>query len=105
MMDNAHEPGMSSAKVSDTPRAQRLGWNIARDALVNAGAGGTCVLHMPPGSAPTEVDELTARGWVVHQLSDWPELTRFAREFSRQKFEFARAPRERRGGEGYGSRP
>jgi hypothetical protein len=104
MMDNAHEPGMRSTKASDTPRAQRLGWSIARDALVNAGAGGTCVLHMPPGSAPGEVDELTARGWAVHQLSDWPELTRFAREFSRQKFEFARGPRRRRGGEGYGSR-
>jgi hypothetical protein len=44
------------------------------------------VLHMPQTQPVEEVAELVKRGWAVHRLTDWPELIRFAREFSQQKF-------------------
>jgi hypothetical protein len=84
MLDNAHE---NWGKKNETPLAQRQGWQIARESLCNAGGGGTCVLHMPRTQNVKEIAELEARGWAVHRLNDWPELTRFAREFSKQKFD------------------
>jgi hypothetical protein len=84
MLDNAHENGGKKLK---TPLHQRQGWQIAKAALENAGGGGTCVLHMPRTQHVKEIAELEARGWAVHRLNDWPELTRFAREFSQQKFD------------------
>jgi len=84
MLDNAHE---NRGRKNSTPLHQRQGWQIAKAALENAGGGGTCVLHMPQTQHVEQIAELEARGWAVHRLNDWPELTRFAREFSQQKFD------------------
>jgi hypothetical protein len=86
MLNNTHKPELGAHK-NKTQEDLRTGWRIAEDALKYAGGGGTCVLHMSQTSHKDEVSELEACGWAVHRLNDWPELTRFAREFSKEKFE------------------
>lgn len=85
MLDNSHDP-VARAGNKTTPRELRPGWQIAEESLRYAAGGGTCVLHMPQTQPVEEVAELVKRGWAVHRLTDWPELIRFAREFSQQKF-------------------
>jgi len=63
------------------------GWNIARDALVNAGGGGTYVLNMPADEAVEQVAHMRADGWKVHSVRDWEELIGFARAFARAIYE------------------
>jgi hypothetical protein len=90
MLSNVHEHAILGGPKQN-------GWTIAGQSLTNAGGGGTCVLHMNGGTdKPQEVTQLEAQGWNVHRLSDWEELVRFAREFSRQKFEVARTAKARK---------
>jgi hypothetical protein len=73
------------------------GFAIARQSLARAGGGGTLVLNLF-----AEIDQLAGKnftgskqilrardeqGWHVHRVSSWEELTAFAREFSRLKYE------------------
>lgn len=81
MLENPHRQMKHEGRATDE------GWSIARDALMNAGGGGTCVLNMPRQWRDGDVDRLVAQGWSVHRLYDWEELVAFAREFSRQRFD------------------
>jgi hypothetical protein len=85
MLDNNHEPASRESNKT-TPLQLRPGWQIAEESIRCAGGGGTCVLHMSPTQRVSEIAELEQRGWAVHCLNDWPEVVRFARDFSRQKF-------------------
>ena len=73
---------------------------IAREALARAGGGGTLVLNLPetwekiaaagnawPQGLKQIVRARDEQGWHVHRVSTWEQLTVFAREFARMKYE------------------
>jgi len=72
----------------------RLGWDVARDALHQAGAGGTIVLELPAYTRDSRwsqnvtgyVQRLHADGWNVSIVSSMEELIEFARRFARAKY-------------------
>ena len=86
-------PRAAASSGEDAGRPLTQGWEIARAALANASGGGTCVLNLPPGHSVPDALRLEAQGWAVHRVADWDELVRFARDFSRQRFERAAARR------------
>ena len=64
------------------------GWEIARQALIKAGGGGTYVLNMQPYDYFSEqIQRMKDDGWNVHFVSDWSELVAFARAFSKENYE------------------
>ncbi|WP_414660502.1 VWA domain-containing protein [Horticoccus sp. 23ND18S-11] len=80
------------------------GWDVAAMALGQARGGGTLVLNLPENwSAVTTAGHAYARiaqardemGWNVHAVSSWPDLVKFARDFSRRKFGDLDGERER----------
>jgi hypothetical protein len=70
----------------DQQHEGRLGWEIARDAVTQARAGGTYALNMPRDWEPKKVARMRADGWQVHSVQDWEDLVQFARAFSRAHF-------------------
>jgi hypothetical protein len=64
------------------------GWEIMGEALEKAGGGGTCLLNIPSsqGAAP-QVEQLRKTGWNVSLVSNQTEMTRFAMEFARLKYD------------------
>lgn len=78
----------------DRDEKENSGWDVAASALARAGAGGTLVLNVNPAwDSPKSVgpyaDLRRARdaGWQIHAVRSWPELERFARDFSRRTYE------------------
>src|SRR5207248_635264 len=69
----------------------------ARDALANAGTGGTLVLNLwrDPAEIP-ELGQAQADGWRVHRVRDWEELVAFASAFSKSAYEQERVDAARR---------
>ena len=65
----------------------RLGWDVAKRALEQAGGGGTYVLNLPGKWPAKETERMKGDGWAVHRIFNWEELVRFAREFSQAKYE------------------
>jgi hypothetical protein len=63
------------------------GFVIAREALARAGGGGTLVLNLPETWDRAIVRARDEQGWHVHRVSSWEQLTVFAREFARMKYE------------------
>ena len=65
------------------------GWNLARQALLAAGGGGTYVLNIPNrrGHGGEKIARMEEDGWRVHLVSDWEELVAFARAFAREQYE------------------
>jgi hypothetical protein len=71
----------------DSKAGERLGWTVAKEALQKAQGGGTYVLNLP-GTWPAEkAGRMKSDGWAVHRIFNWEELIKFAREFSRAKYE------------------
>src|SRR5262249_53574987 len=52
----------------DQQHEGRLGWEIARDAVTQARAGGTYALNMPRDWEPKKVARMRADGWQVHSV-------------------------------------
>jgi hypothetical protein len=70
----------------DQPYQKRLGWDVAREAVANARAGGTYALNMPASWEPKKIARMQADGWQVHSVQDWEELVAFARAFSKTHY-------------------
>jgi hypothetical protein len=78
----------------DSQSKQRLGWDVAREALELAGGGGTFVLELPEQVRGSKWSQNTAgylgriaeMGWNVSIVSSMEELIAFARQFSRGRF-------------------
>ncbi|MFC1857593.1 VWA domain-containing protein [Thermodesulfobacteriota bacterium] len=68
--------------LDDTPR----GWQIARQSLDIAGGGGTFILHQVRPDHPQAL-RLREDQWDIYGLDEWESLIRFARIFSRKKYE------------------
>ena len=72
----------------------RLGWDVAREALHQSGAGGTMVLELPDYTRDSEWSQNTKQycqrlvdeGWNVSIVSSMDQLVAFARQFSRQQY-------------------
>jgi hypothetical protein len=78
----------------DSQSKQRLGWDVAREALELAGGGGTFVLELPEQVRSSRwsqntagyLDRIGEMGWNVSIVSSMEELIAFARQFSRGRF-------------------
>ena len=70
----------------DEHRKGELGWDVAREAVAQAGGGGTYVLQMPPDWEPERIARMGADGWQVHCVRSWDDLVAFARAFSRAHY-------------------
>ena len=91
-MLNATEKGLNDYR-DRTAGGGPLGWDVAEQALAEAGGGGTIVLDMedpgPPEPGPDvagrgqAVARLRAQGWDVYFVRDRAELVAFARDFAR----------------------
>lgn len=66
------------------------GWDIARDAVIAAGGGGTFVLEIL-GRNPL-MKRMEDIGWNVHTVNTREELVRFAQAFSRTHYEQKKGP-------------
>jgi len=63
------------------------GWKIAQEALNTAGAGGTLALNFFSSYVQTAIfEKMERQGWRIFPVTNWEELTAFAREFSQQKY-------------------
>jgi hypothetical protein len=68
-------------------KREKAGWEIAEQAVARAGAGATCVLHVPsPSWVGADAGRLQAIGWNVHFVATMEDLLAFARAFSRMKY-------------------
>ena len=66
------------------------GWEIACMALEHGRAGGTMALNLwRDWETMPELQRAHNEGWAVHRLSEWDELTAFARAFSKAHYEKA----------------
>ena len=64
------------------------GWDIARMALENGRAGGTMALNLwHDWEQMPDLQRAHSEGWAIHRLSEWDELTAFARAFSKAHYE------------------
>ncbi|MCA9130200.1 MAG: hypothetical protein KDB22_24100 [Planctomycetales bacterium] len=78
----------------DSQSKRRSGWEVAREALLVAGGGGTFVLELPEYTRSTKwgqdttryVERIQSMGWTVLPVSSMDELVEFARQFSRNQF-------------------
>lgn len=70
----------------------RLGWDVAKQALNLSGGGGTCVLQLPGYESnvyadhKTKVEQLRRDGWQVAIVNSHEDLVAFARQFSRSQY-------------------
>jgi hypothetical protein len=88
----------------DRESGGRLGWDVARDALVAGKGGGTFVLELPEylrqfrsvkqDMAAAET-RMRADGWNVSIVTSMEELIDFARRFSRLDYAQIQAQRQR----------
>lgn len=62
------------------------GWSIAREAVANAGGGGTYILNMPADWEKEKVARMHADGWRTHCVQNWEDLVVFARAFSQANY-------------------
>ncbi len=67
----------------DGENSKGAGWDIAREAVANAGGGGTYVMNMPAEWEPEKRARMHADGWRTHCVQNWEDLVAFARAFSR----------------------
>ena len=65
---------------------ERTNWQVAKDAIDRARAGGTYVLHMPSTFDPKGMQRMRDDGWNVSCVVAWEDVVAFAREFSRMTF-------------------
>ena len=67
------------------------GWDVSRMALENGRAGGTMALNLWKNwELIPELVRADGEGWAIHRLSEWDELTAFARAFSKAHYEKTR---------------
>lgn len=62
------------------------GWELARQALENAGGGGTMALELRYRGHDEGVKKLRDHGWEVEVVSDMKSLVAFARGFARRRW-------------------
>lgn len=62
----------------------RVNFDIAEQALIRAGGGGTFILHAPSSWRNNEIIRLQKMGWVVHFVTNEEEMVAFARAFALQ---------------------
>lgn len=62
-------------------------FEIAEQALIRAGGGGTFVLHSRSGWHRKEVKRLQKMGWVIHFVTNEEEMVTFARAFAAQFYD------------------
>ena len=71
---------------------ERLGWEVAREAVQLCGGGATYVLQLPGyegtirGQYSDKIDRMKEDGWNVHLVNSMEELLVFARQFSRTQY-------------------
>ncbi|MEQ1826094.1 MAG: hypothetical protein ABL921_09110 [Pirellula sp.] len=72
---------------------ERLGWDVAREAVQLCGGGATYVLQLPGyegtirGQHSDNLDRMKQDGWNVHIVNSMEELLVFARQFSRVQYQ------------------
>ncbi|MEO5373450.1 MAG: VWA domain-containing protein [Alphaproteobacteria bacterium] len=65
----------------------RSGWEVAREALVNARGGGTMVLHSLGDWRGKEKSRLAEDGWTIHCIIGWEDIVAFAAAFARATYD------------------
>lgn len=75
------------------------GWDVSREALARAGAGGTMVLNLPYAFDNNDsshywqshADVLKRahdeQGWAIHSVANWEDMVAFAQDFGRRHFQ------------------
>ncbi len=63
----------------------KLNFDVAEEALKNAGGGGTFVLHSNSNWHKNDALRLKKMGWTIHYVTNEQEMVSFARDFA-QKF-------------------
>ncbi|MBF0129423.1 MAG: VWA domain-containing protein [Alphaproteobacteria bacterium] len=63
------------------------GWDIARNALVNARGGGTMVLHSSGDARRAGRERLKEDGWSVHRIVEWKDIVAFATAFAQAAYD------------------
>lgn len=75
------------------------GWDVSREALARAGAGGTMVLNLPyvfdsndakhywQSHADVLKRAHEEHGWAIHSVANWEDMVAFAQDFSRRHFQ------------------
>ena len=71
----------------DKDEKNNSGWDIAKMALTNCGAGGTFVLNLYREYTETK-DLVTANnmGWDIYRVSEWEELISFSKKFVKKHY-------------------
>jgi hypothetical protein len=73
----------------------RLGWDVALEAIRLCGGGGTYVLQLPqavlsadwPQPVRANLDRMKRDGWAVSLVNTMEELVAFARQFSKANYD------------------
>lgn len=71
---------------------QRLGWDVAREAIERCGGGGTYVLQLPgfesniKNQHTKDIQRMRDDGWQVHLVNSMEELVGFAAAFSKYRY-------------------
>lgn len=78
---------------------ERLGWDVAREAVHACRGGATYVLQLPGYDGHSQqygpqIDRMRADGWDVHLVNSMEELLVFAREFCRRHYSQSKLPLE-----------
>lgn len=79
---------------------QRLGWDVAREAVSACRGGATYVLQLPGYDGRDkqygpQIERMRTDGWDVHLVNSMEELLVFAREFCRRHYAQANLPVEK----------
>jgi hypothetical protein len=72
-------------------RNQQSGWEVARQAVLEAGGGATYLLQLPglanqQSRFQAQLSQMLQDGWAVALVNSMEELVAFAREFSRKQY-------------------
>lgn len=78
-------------QMLDEQGDQRLGWDVAKEAVRRAGGGGTYVLQLPgyhqvEKRFQSKLDRMKSDGWHVHMVNSMEEMLDFAKQFSRSRY-------------------
>lgn len=80
----------------NTKGDERMGWDVAREAIDRCGGGATYVLQIPGGTntlnprTDSNLVRMQSDGWNVHLVDSMEELLQFAKKFSRMTYSEAR---------------